>query len=133
MSKERTGSAVAPPAETATVAAPAMEARAPGITDRLLRRVLAVRPDELPILAWSWLYIFSVLSAYYILRPIRDSMGIASGVETLPWLFTGTLAGMLLVNAPFAALVARLPRVKFIGLTYRFFILNLLLFAVLLR
>ncbi len=104
-----------------------------GVAYRLLRRAIDVRPDEVRALAWSWLYIFSVLSAYYILRPIRDDMGVASGVETLPWLFTGTLAGMMLVNPPFAALVARLPRVRFISLAYRFFMANLLLFFLLLR
>jgi AAA family ATP:ADP antiporter len=93
---------------------------ADGAAYRLLRRVIAVRPNEVRELAWSWLYIFSVLSAHYILRPIRDEMGVASGVETLPWLFTGTLVGMLLVNPPFAALVARLPRVRFISVAYRF-------------
>jgi AAA family ATP:ADP antiporter len=99
---------------------------------RLLRRAIALQPDEVRPLAWSWLYIFSVLSAYYIVRPIRDEMGVASGVETLPWLFTGTLLGMMLVNPPFAALVARLPRVRFISLAYRFFMANLLLFFLLL-
>jgi ATP:ADP antiporter, AAA family len=54
-------------------------------------------------------------------------------VENLQWLFTGTLLGMLAVNPPFAALVARLPRVKFIAISYRFFAANLLLFAVLLH
>jgi AAA family ATP:ADP antiporter len=66
-----------------------------------------------------WLYIFCVLSAYYILRPIRDDMGVAGGVENLPWLFTGTLLGMIVVNPPFAALVAKLPRVRFIAISYR--------------
>jgi AAA family ATP:ADP antiporter len=56
-------------------------------------------------------------------------MGVAGGVENLQWLFTGTLIGMLAVNPPFAALVARLPRVKFIAISYRFFAVNLLLFA----
>jgi AAA family ATP:ADP antiporter len=40
---------------------------------------------------------------------------------------------MIAVNPPFAALVAKLPRVRFISLTYRFFILNLLIFIVLLH
>ncbi|MDZ4347327.1 MAG: MFS transporter [Candidatus Binatia bacterium] len=84
-------------------------------------------------LGWSWLYIFSVLFSYYILRPIRDEMGVAGGVENLQWLFTGTLLGMLAINPPFAALVARLPQVKFIALSYRFFLANLLLFALLLH
>lgn len=100
---------------------------------RLLRLLLDVRPTETRALGWSWLYIFSVLSSYYILRPIRDEMGVAGGIENLPWLFTGTLAGMVAVNPPFAALVARLPRVRFIAFTYRFFISNLVIFALLLN
>jgi AAA family ATP:ADP antiporter len=39
---------------------------------------------------------------------------------------------MIAVNPPFAALVARLPRVRFIAFAYRFFVSNLLIFAVLL-
>jgi AAA family ATP:ADP antiporter len=84
-------------------------------------------------LGWAWLYIFSVLFSYYILRPIRDEMGVAGGVENLPWLFTGTLLGMIAVNPPFAALVSRLPRRKFIAVSYRFFLANLLVFAVILH
>jgi AAA family ATP:ADP antiporter len=100
---------------------------------RLLSRFLDVRPAETRALGWSWWYIFSVLSSYYILRPVRDDMGVAGGIENLQWLFTGTLVGMLAVNPPFAALVARLPRVRFIAIAYRFFISNLLIFAVLLN
>src|SRR6266581_5193869 len=101
-----------------------------GSVYRVLKRLIDVRPTEMRALGWSWLYIFCVLSSYYILRPIRDEMGVAGGVENLQWLFTGTLLGMLAVNPPFAALVARLPRVKFIAISYRFFAGNLLLFAV---
>ena len=104
-----------------------------GLFHRLLSYAIDVRPAELRALGWSWLYIFSVLFSYYILRPIRDDMGVASGVENLQWLFTGTLLGMLAINPPFAALVAKLPRVKFIACTYRFFAVNLLIFVVLLQ
>jgi len=89
-----------------------------------------VRREELPALSWCWLYIFAVLSSYYIMRPIRDEMGVAGGVNNLPWLFTGTLIGMLLVNLPFAYLVKTLPRSRFIPLAYRFFAANIVLFAV---
>ncbi|HEY7220455.1 MAG TPA: MFS transporter, partial [Candidatus Binatia bacterium] len=104
-----------------------------GAVYKLLRCAIAVQPSELQALGWAWLYIFSVLFSYYILRPIRDEMGVAAGVENLPWLFTGTLLGMIAVNPPFAALVARLPRVKFIAASYRFFLANLLIFALLLH
>lgn len=92
-------------------------------------RLIGVRPGEGPALAWSWAYIFSILAAYYVLRPIRDQMGVAGGIENLPWLFTATLVGMLALNLPFAWLVKRMPRARFVPLTYRFFASNILLFA----
>ena len=97
---------------------------------RYLFGLIAVRRSEIAALAYAWLYIFSVLMSYYIMRPIRDEMGVAGGVKNLPWLFTGTLIAMLAVNAPYGALVRAMPRVRFISVTYRFFALNILLFAV---
>jgi AAA family ATP:ADP antiporter len=96
---------------------------------RLLRRLIDVAPEELPALGWCWLYIFSVLASYYILRPIRDQMGVAGGVNNLPWLFTGTLVVMLMLNVPFSALVKLLPRKQFISLSYRFFAVSILMFG----
>ena len=105
----------------------ATESEAPPL--RALRRLIAVEPNEIEALAWAWLYIFSVLMSYYIMRPIRDEMGVAGGVKNLPWLFTGTLIAMLVLNVPFGALVRALPRVQFIAITYRFFAFNILVFA----
>ena len=105
----------------------------PGRVDRVLRRLVDVRPSELAAVAWAWLYFFGVLSAYYVIRPIRDELGIAGGVGNLPWLFLGTLAGMVLCNPLFGALVSRLPRRRFIAWSYRFFMLNLAVFFVLMR
>jgi ATP:ADP antiporter, AAA family len=93
---------------------------------RILRRLIDVRPQELPALGWCWLYISSVLASYYILRPIRDQMGVAGGVDNLQWLFTGTLVVMIVLNIPFSALVKMLPRRQFIPLTYRFFAVTIL-------
>ena len=99
----------------------------------LLNRLVSLEPGEGRVVAWSWLYLFAVFTAYYVIRPIRDEAGVAGGVANLSWLFTGTLLAMMAVNPPFAALVARLPRTRFIGLTYRFFMLNLVIFLVLFR
>jgi AAA family ATP:ADP antiporter len=96
---------------------------------RLLARVVDVRPGELPALLWAWGYIFTVLSSYYVMRPIRDQMGVAGGVKNLQWLFAGTLIVMVLLNVPFGALVKALPRSRFIPITYRFFAVSILLFA----
>ena len=102
------------------------------LVSRLLRRTVAIEPGEDAALGWAWLYIFTLLVAYYIMRPIRDEMGVAGGVKNLPWLFTGTLVAMIVLNVPFGWLVRSLPRVRFIAITYRFFAANILVFAVLL-
>ena len=104
-----------------------------GLAGRLLSRMVSIQPGEGHHVAWAFLYLFSVFSAYYVIRPIRDEAGVAGGIANLSWLFTGTLLAMMAANPPFAALVARLPRMRFIGLTYRFFMLNLLVFLVLFR
>ena len=93
------------------------------------RRLIDVKPEELPALGWCWLYISSVLASYYILRPIRDQMGVAGGVNNLQWLFTGTLVVMIVLNIPYSALVKMLPRRQFIPLTYRFFAVTILAFG----
>ena len=89
-----------------------------------------IDPAEAQVVLWCWLYIFAVMSSYYIMRPIRDQMGVAGGVNNLQWLFTGTLLGILVLNLPFAYLVKTLPRSRFIPLAYRFFAVNIILFAV---
>lgn len=97
---------------------------------RLLRDAIDLRPGELPLLLLSAAYFFFVLASWYVLRRIRDAMGVAGGVDNLAWLFLGTLAATLLTQPAFAALVERWPRRRFIAWTYRFFALNLAVFFV---
>jgi len=95
---------------------------------KLLQRLVLVKEGELAALLWSAGYFFFLLSSYYILRPVRETMGIDRGADKLPWLMAGTMAAMFLANPLFSALVSRLPRRRFIPMTYRFFIVNLLVF-----
>ncbi|MCX7172079.1 MAG: MFS transporter [Proteobacteria bacterium] len=99
-----------------------------------LRRWLeaSLRPGELPALLWSFAYFFFLLAAYYVLRPLRDEMGIAGGVKNLQWLFTATFVVMLAAVPVFGAVVARLPRRRFIPLVYQFFVANIAIFWLLL-
>ncbi len=98
-----------------------------------LRASVGARPGEGAVLVWATAYYFLVLCAYYVIRPIRDDMGAASGAENLAWLFTGTMVGMLLVHPLYTSLVSKLRRRQFIGWTYRFFILNLVVFYLIFR
>jgi AAA family ATP:ADP antiporter len=97
-----------------------------------LQRALPATARERSAALWSFAYFFTLLAGYYVLRPLRDQMGIAGGVKNLPWLFTATFLSLLVAQPLYGALVARLPRVKFIPIVYHFFVANLVVFWVLL-
>ena len=104
----------------------------PGVADRWLGKVVQVRPGEGRALLWSFLYFFFLLGGYYVLRPLRDEMGVIGGTRTLPWMFTATFITMLAVVPLFGAVVAWLPRRRFIPLVYNFFVANIAIFWALL-
>jgi ATP:ADP antiporter, AAA family len=97
----------------------------------LINRSVNIREGEGPALFLSGLYYFVLLCAYYIIRPIRDDMGAAGGVENLAWLFTGTLIGMMILHPIYSAMVSRMPRRQFIAVVYRFFMAQLVIFYLL--
>ena len=73
-----------------------------------------------------------LLAGYYVLRPLRDQMGIAGGVKALPWMFVATFVTLLALQPIYGALVKKLPRRWFIAIVYQFFVANLALFWLLL-
>ena len=58
--------------------------------ERILARAVPATRAERAAALWSFAYFFTLLAGYYVLRPLRDQMGIAGGVRNLPWLFTAT-------------------------------------------
>jgi len=100
--------------------------------ERWLRRFMPATPQERAAAFWSFAYFFALLAGYYVLRPLRDQMGIAGGVKNLPWLFTATFVTLLVAQPLYGALVARLPRARFIPIVYHFFVANLIVFWALL-
>lgn len=94
----------------------------------LLRRAVQVEPGEVSALLWSFSYFFSLLCSYYIVRPMRDEMGVLGGVENLQWLFTGTLLAMTAAIPLFGWISSNFPRSRFLPYVYLFFIATLLIF-----
>jgi ATP:ADP antiporter, AAA family len=99
---------------------------------RVLGRALPATPQERAAALWSFAYFFMLLAGYYVLRPLRDQMGIAGGIKNLPWLFTATFVTLLVAQPLYGELVARLPRARFIPIVYHFFVANLAVFWLLL-
>ncbi|NNE46343.1 MAG: MFS transporter, partial [Rhodothermales bacterium] len=93
---------------------------------RLLTRYVSIEPDEVVAVLWSALYFFSLLCGYYILRPMREEMGIAGGIENLDWMFTGTFVAMLAAVPLFGWAAARYRRSRLLPAVYTFFIANII-------
>src|SRR5438045_9392169 len=95
-------------------------------------KIVDVRPEEIRALWLAFIFFFVVLAGYYVIRPVRDNIGAAFS-DNLWWMFTVVLLTMLVANALFSAVVARMPRRKFIPIAYRCFIWNLIIFFVLIQ
>lgn len=95
---------------------------------RLLSRIVDVRPQEVAPLGLGVLCYFFLLFGYYILRPMREAFGVRAGSEQLPYLMLIVMGVMLCINPFYSALVAKLPRSRFIPLLYRGLIALLLVF-----
>ena len=99
----------------------------------LIKRLSNLEAGEFKPVFWSFAYFYCLLSSYYVIRPLRDEMGITGGVDNLQWLFTATFLVMLAIVPLFGAVSARYPRQRLLPGVYLFFIGNLLLFYLLFR
>ncbi|PON79035.1 ADP/ATP carrier protein [Parasponia andersonii] len=96
---------------------------------------VSVRPHETSALLHSSSCFFFILSAYFVVLPLRDEGAISLGLSNLPGLFLGSLA-LTLVAAPVSTLVFSLPNLskpKALVLIHRFFGVSLVVFFILLH
>lgn len=97
------------------------------------RLSVAINADDhelAPALSGFTLF-FCLFSGYFMLRPIREAMGVSAGVDNLQWLFTATFVVMLVAVPLFAWLSARVVRLHFVDWVFGFFCVNLMVFAAL--
>ncbi len=93
-----------------------------------VRSLVQVEAAEIAGLVWSAAYFFFVLAAYYIVRPIREEMGVRVGREGLNVLFTAVFFVMIAAVPVFGWVATRFKRSAVIPIVYVFFIANLALF-----
>lgn len=99
----------------------------------LMERVVSVRPAELSALLASFTMFFALLSAYYIVRPVRDEMGVTVGKDAIHYLFSIVFVVMLAVVPVFGWIASRFPRRIVLPAVYLIFVLDLVGFWVLLK
>ncbi|MYE71194.1 MAG: hypothetical protein F4237_14230 [Gemmatimonadetes bacterium] len=95
-------------------------------------RLLNMKRGEFPLACMSALFFFLVLCGYFFLRPVREAMGVARGMDELRWLFVVTSVASLAAVLIFGGVVARMNRRRFIPIAYLFVIACLIGFAALL-
>lgn len=94
-------------------------------------RLFNIRAGEMPIVVAGLSLFFLLFTGYFMLRPVRETMGVAGGVDNLQWLFTGTFVLTLIALPLFGWLASKVQRRRILPWTYSFLASNLLLFAAL--
>ena len=97
---------------------------------RQLQDVFSVKRGEVPVVVAGASMFFLLFTGYFMLRPVRETMGIAGGVENLQWLFTATFVATLIALPLFGWIASRTTRRHILPWTYAFFALNLVAFAI---
>lgn len=97
----------------------------------LIARLLNIEPKESSAVSAGLAMFFMLFTGYFMLRPVRETMGVAGGVDNLQWLFTGTFIATLIAMPLFGWVAARASRRRILPWTFGFFALNLIVFAAL--
>ncbi|KAJ6858596.1 hypothetical protein NC652_041017 [Populus alba x Populus x berolinensis] len=98
--------------------------------DAILSTFVSIYPHETSPLLHSSSCFFFILSAYFVVLPLRDEGAISLGLSKLPALFIGSLF-LTLIAAPLSTLLFSFPnfsKSKALFLIHRFFSVSLVLF-----
>ena len=95
---------------------------------RLAGQLLKIKPGEFPVVIGSFSFVFILMTAYYLLRPVRDAMASDWSDAELSWLWTLTFfisaAGVLL----YGVAVSRIGLRRLVPGVYLFFAASFILF-----
>jgi ATP:ADP antiporter, AAA family len=108
-----------------------MTSNSPGPVARALRVAAGVEPHEIRAALTAFIYFLFLMASYFILRPLRDTMGTVYGIAHLQELFTGTFVLSLIVAPVFAGLASRILLASFLPWVYGFIAITLIVFYVL--
>ncbi|MBT8108536.1 MAG: MFS transporter [Gammaproteobacteria bacterium] len=97
------------------------EARRDSAVGRAIRAATKVEPHELQATVLSFLFVFLLMTAYFILRPVRDALSSDWTDEQLSWLWTSTFFVSLVAVSIYGAVISRLRLRIIVPGVYTFF------------
>jgi AAA family ATP:ADP antiporter len=97
------------------------EPRGDGSVRRIVRAATKIEPHELTATLLSFLFVFVLMTAYFILRPVRDALSSDWTDQQLSWLWTSTFFFSLIAVSIYGAVISRLSFRVIVPAVYTFF------------
>lgn len=91
---------------------------------RAIRAATKIEPNELQATVLSFLFVFMLMAAYFILRPVRDSLSSDWTDEQLSWLWTSTFFFSVIAVSIYGAVISRIRLRVIVPSVYAFFALT---------
>ena len=88
---------------------------------RFIRAATKVEPHEQKATLLSFLFVFILMTAYFILRPVRDALSSDWTDEQLSWLWTSTFFFSLIAVSVYGGVISRLRFKVIVPAVYVFF------------
>ena len=106
------------------------ESRRDNALARAIRSATRIEPNELQATLLSFAFVFVLMSAYFILRPVRDSLSSDWTDEQLSWLWTSTFFVSLIAVSIYGAVISRVRFRIIVPSVYAFFAATFIAFYV---
>jgi len=88
---------------------------------RFFKAAAKIEPNELRATMLSFLFVFILMTAYFILRPVRDSLSSDWTDEQLSWLWTSTFLFSALAVSIYGGVISRVRFKVIVPTVYAFF------------
>lgn len=92
-----------------------------------------IQSGEMRSVIYALCWMFCVLLGYFIIRPLRETLGSMAGTVQLQRLFVASFLVMIVLVPLYAALLARLPRRWIVRVVFHLFAICLVVFSILLH
>ncbi len=92
-----------------------------GTLRRIVKTATKIEPHELTATLLSFLFVFVLMTAYFILRPVRDALSSDWTDEQLSWLWTSTFVFSLIAVSIYGAVISRVRFRIIVPSVYSFF------------
>lgn len=96
---------------------------------RWLIRLFGLHEDEVAPVAAGFSMFFLLFAGFFLLRPVRETMGVTGGVDNLPWMFTATFVAIVAVMPLFGWIAGKVARRRILYWVFGYVALSLAGFA----